>query len=42
MYDRIKITVTRDANPDLVKMFAESFVRLEKDKNFNHPAVRSE
>ena len=42
MHDRIKITITRNANYALFQMFVESAKRLEKDKSFRHPAVRSE
>ena len=42
MHDRIKITITRNADAGLVRMFAESVERLKERKDFNHPAVRSE
>lgn len=42
MYDRIKVTITREANPEVIRMFAESADRLSKDKDYVHPVVRSE
>lgn len=41
MYDRITITVTRNASTAMVLMFAEAYQRLSDNEKKNAPAIRS-